>query len=510
MADPWAEFKQVSEPDPWAEFQKPASAPAAPILAPKTGTSRLAALRAGVGMGATLGAAPKLAAYSTPDWEAPNPELGGASLRELGAKEYTPQQARARAKQLVSEAKGAHPWIYYPAEIAASLPYYAAMPGPTAARSSPLAWQMAAGAGRGGVAGLASGIASGETPLDVALQTGTGVIAGGGAPAVVEAAKQGARATAVGLGRHLLQGHGGLSLQRPLTDAEVLAALREKAILPFASIKSGAERLAKVRSRLGRQEQGVLEAMEKKGITGPRAGDVATEFMGEGERLGAQTVGSPRPGYYIGAAEELVPGIGQARAYGATPEQIRLLRPGKPVGPENRLGLVQAEEMKREAQNIAAKEFDRISGQRSVLGETKIDMARRLRENVEREIAAQAEKAPEEAARFVPLKRHLGNIMGASDAAEVAAARAARRRWLSPYMAMAGVGGAIAGHQTGGLGNALAYGIAAPLVVRTMESRVPSALTWGGYNLAELLGSEGGSELTKAALLAAALRRREE
>jgi hypothetical protein len=142
------------------------------------------------------------------------------------------------------------------------------------------------------------------------------------------------------------------------------------------------------------------------------------------------------------------------------------------------LRLEQTENIKRSLQDKA--KYDRVQGDDVMMGARK-GAASIVRAANERAIEDQSAKAPDLAAAFVPLKRKLGPLIEASDAADIAAARAANRQ---PH----GLGSKVMAAGALSTGNVPAA--AATLYGTTaLRNRGPATLGWAANKAAKLLRS---------------------
>jgi hypothetical protein len=297
----------------------------------------------------------------------------------------------------------------------------------------------------GGVAGLLGGAMAGALPNPAAL-----------APA--RSAAERMRETAINQGRKVLTGNAApMSTRKPLSPEAIQAAYDTGAIRPLGTVEGAASRLAATRETLGDQYSQVVAALEAKGITGPDATDLAVKLLNEAQATSGQSLGSPKPGLFENIAEELVQ---------------------KPTDASGRLGLSQAENMKRTLQRAAQSEYTK-EGRSSLSGEAHKDIASRLRQAIEDEVTAQSGKAPAEAAAFEPIKRQLGAIIEASTAANRGAARAANRQQFglgSKVLA----GGALASGSVPGA-------VAALVGSNALRNRGPATVGWTANQLARAL-----------------------
>jgi len=313
----------------------------------------------------------------------------------------------------------------------------------------------------------------GASASDVAASAaGGGAVGGGiykGLPLVADLLGAAAQKVAPRLhqgalewGRKALTGNAGaISVKKPLSEEAVQAAYDTGAIKPFGAIQGTAERLGVTREALGEEYAQIVAALEAKGVTGPNAILLAKKMVEEGKQVAAKSLGSPAPGMFRSVAEELSGKVDPT-----------------PFAPK-RLGLSQAEDMKRTLQQAARGEYVK-EGPTSLAGEAKKDLASMLRQAVEDSVAEQAGKAPVEAAAFVPVKQRLGSIIEASTAADTAAARAARNQKF-------GLGSKVLAGGTLATGNV--PGAAATLFAAdAARTRGPSTMGWA-YNKAA-----GGAE----------------
>jgi len=267
--------------------------------------------------------------------------------------------------------------------------------------------------------------------------------------------------TAIGR-RVLTGGTTPLSARKQIPPEVIDEAFAQGAFKPGGTTQSASDALNAARQRVGSQDAQLLATMEAQGIAGPDANALAKQLEAEAAQKAARSLGSPEPGMFQGAAQELRT---------------------KPVDAQGRLSLGAAEDMKRTLQFEAQKEYDKIARQFTPTGEAKKALASRMRQAVEDEIAAQSAAAPDEAAQFVPLKQQFGRIAQAANIAEEGASRASRRSPVSLTDMMAATAGY--GHG-GGL-----KGAGALLASKLARTYGPSTATWALKGTAQ--GLEGMS-----------------
>lgn len=270
------------------------------------------------------------------------------------------------------------------------------------------------------------------------------------------------------LGRRALTGgKTPLSVKKPVSDDAVRAAYEEGAFRPLGSVKGASERLWGARDAVGQRYSDIIDALDSAGVTGPNAGQLSAGLRAEANQSFANSLGSPKPRLFRAMAAELLQKPNQGNKFGGD------------------LGLKQAEAMKRTLQHEAATEYDKLLNKMRPTGEAKVEMAARMREAIEDAVTQQASKAPAEAAAFEPVKRHLSNIIEASNAANEGAARMAYRSAIGLPELMGASAGAAAGNIPGAV-KALA-------LTKVLRTRGPQTGAWAGLKLADSLrGIEPG------------------
>lgn len=350
-----------------------------------------------------------------------------------------------------------------------------AMPSPVFKAKKPgsLASRLRAAGKTGAAYGALSGLTEGEA--DVAggewgkamVDVGAGAAAGAGLGPLVGVGAEGVAkllagpAERVGINagrRHLLNGADSLSSREPVSDAAVREAVESGAIRPFANTKATYQRLIQESDRVGAAYGELVAKLEKRGVQGPAAKEVAYRLLGEAIDLAPNTMNEALPAEYLKQA-------------------TAMLTKSPKGGP---LGLTQAESLKRSLQEQAR--YGRIE-------ETPLNRIRRksasiVREANEEAIESAASRAGSEseiaqmAEYFRPLKKRFGALAEAEAAAERGAARSAQRSQFGLTDYLAGSAAATvdptAGVATGVLNNAL-------------RNRLPSAVATDALGLSNAL-----------------------
>ncbi|HEX8875380.1 MAG TPA: hypothetical protein VF777_01430 [Phycisphaerales bacterium] len=341
-----------------------------------------------------------------------------------------------------------------------------------------------------GNAMVGGGLTPNDNPVEIGKNAGLAAATAYGAgkflPKAVDAISQraapwlGEKATALAR-RVLTGGKTPLSVKQPVSQEAVDAAFQSGAIRPLGSTSGTAERLKEARGLAGQEYADTLAALEKAGVKGPKALDLARELHAEANQSANVTLGSPKPGIFRSVADELLT---------------------KQTGPNQvggELGLTQAESMKRALQHEAATEYDKLLNKMRPTGEAKVAIASRVRQAIEDAVEAQAAQSPQEAAAFVPAKQKLGALIEASNAANEGAARAAYRSHFGLPELQGMVAGAAAHGTPGG-----ALGLVGTKLIR---GRGPSTGAYLLHTLEELAkNAPGGATGPSTPLLANAVR----
>lgn len=337
---------------------------------------------------------------------------------------------------------------------------------------------------------LAGGLTPNDDPVKIGMNAGAGALTAYGSgkflPKALEAVSErvapwlGEKSTALAR-RVLTGGKTPLSVKQPVSQEAVDAAFNAGAIRPFGSTSGTAERLSTAKAGAYAEYAQTLDALEKAGVKGPKALDLARALHNEANQTSNVTLGSPKPGIFRDVADELLT---------------------KQTGPNQvggELGLTQAESMKRALQHEAATEYDKLLHKMRPAGEAKVAIASRVRQAIEDSVEAQAAQAPQEAAAFVPAKQKLGALIEATNAAKEGAARAAYRSHFGLPELQGMVAGA-ASHGTPG-------GAIGLLGTKLVRGRGPSTGAYLLRTLSELAkSSPQGANSPSAPLLANAIR----
>jgi hypothetical protein len=367
----------------------------------------------------------KLARQVDVDKDAINAQQPGGRLRAL-LQDYRLNRDADRAGN--ARAKEAHPGACLATEIAAGVPLAFALPGGQATSVGGMAGAGALAGGLGGLGGSDADLTKGDVGgalWDTGVGATLGAALGAGASYLPKVAKAAAGKGAellerlgIGQGRKVLTGGTkSISQAAAVSDDAVRRALEEGAIRPLGTTAGAAERLGVLREGAGEQYAQIVQALEEAGVHGPQRDALARQLFQEAQGAAANTAGSSVPGYLNGIAQDVaglpgrqIPGE-LAPVAGEVGETI-----GQPV---ERLGLQQAENVKRSLQDAARREYTKVGGN-TELGEAKMAAAARLRQAVEDAVAEQAGKAPAQAAAFEPVKKRLSELISGSNAAEKA------------------------------------------------------------------------------------------
>lgn len=378
-------------------------------------------------------------AEAAQQWFAANrPDVAAAQAAEAGRGAAPAAYAKARDVEREGNrlAREDRPGYYLGGEIAgAAVPALALGPGASGGSTGA---KMLAGAKSAAPIGAAYGFGGSEssTPggqmLDAFIGGTGGAAVGAAIPAamslarpVLKRASDWLSEAAINQGRKVLTGNAApMATRKPLSEEAIRAAYDVGAIRPFGTVEKAAEKLSGAREAAGQQYADLIAALEAKGVTGPNAAKLAGDLLAQSEAAAGQTLttADPGPAALRDVAYELL-GLKQGM------HGLKRVAPKPLLGasPGGDLGLTQAENMKRTLQQAAQAEYVK-EGAQSLAGEAKTDLASHFRRAIEDEVAAQASKAPAEAAAFEPVKRQVGALIEASKAADRGAARAANRQ----------------------------------------------------------------------------------
>jgi hypothetical protein len=345
---------------------------------------------------------------------------------------------------------------------------------------------IAGGVALAGVGGLPAAMASGALisggqsenhPIKEGLK---GAAIGGAVAKVLPPVVKWAGEKAVRYGRNALSGAlSPLARRKELPEAAVREALDIGAIQPLGTVRGAAERLRQAADPLADDYADILKRLEAAGVEGPEAEALAQGFLNDAQAA-TQTsaMGRATGGPYAAALRE----SGESIASRALP-----------VSGKGRLGLMQAEKMKRGLQSRASTDYHK-EGPTSLAGAGRKETAARVRAAIEDAVEQQAAKAPAEAAAFEPVKAKLHRTLTALGAASEGAARQARRSPFGLHEAMGLASGIATGNPV--------HGVASAGGMNLLKERLPSTLAWTFDRTAKGLGGPAAdSEL--AALIAA-------
>lgn len=372
------------------------------------------------------------------------------------------RENRDQARAVDEAAQKANPGAYLAGDVGGSLITAPLVPG-GAAKTLPKA--IAAGMALGSVGGLGSSRADltrGEYG-QAAVDTGVGGVVGGAAGAGGYLASQFPKTlSALGtkLGRRAIGG--GSAAKKVLSEDVIKEAVDSGAIRPFSGSHAILERLGEATKNQGEKVGGIIERAGKRGIKGPDATELAVGLLDEtGGEPFAEAGRNPRVNVFRQAAKDIS---------------------NEPTDASGRLGLKQAEDIKRLMQTEAKREYSRLPGFQSPEGAAHVEAAERVKSAVEREIERQAHLAPEEAAAFVPAKEKYGRLAKAFAAATAGANKHASHAMLDFPEELVALG-EIATGEPGGA----AKGIGAAALHSLLKSRGPSTGAWASFKLADAL-----------------------
>lgn len=396
-------------------------------------------------------------------------------------------------------AKEAAPGTYLASEIVSGLPLSFALPGGQAKTAGGMAGAGALAGGLGGLGGSEADLTKGDVLgalADTGIGAGLGAALGAGAAYLPKAVK-----AAAGKGSELLErlgisqgrkvltgGTKSISQAAAVSDDAVKRALEEGAIRPFGTTSGAAERLDVLREAAGAEYARIVQALEAAGVVGPERDALAAQLFAKARQEAASNVG-PVPEYIKGTAERIAGLPAEARIAG----EVRPVAGdvGETIGAEvERLGLTQAEDVKRSLQDLALAEYRKVGGN-TLLGDAKMANAADVRRAVEQAIESQSGRAPEAAAAFIPVKQRAGQLIEASSAAEMALNSAKNKNAISLrdlLVVLAGAGKDTTATQK------------AALLPLSMVARAtgPSTVASGAYSAGEALRRLTGLTLPKS------------
>lgn len=266
---------------------------------------------------------------------------------------------------------------------------------------------------------------------------------------------------AIDQGRRVLtNGADSLSTRNKVRDDAVEEAIRERGIVPFGTTKGTLERLQGTSAKQYSAYNQVVEQLAERGVRGPDAEAIAQKLLAEASDLESNTLNESLPELYRRAASQVVQ------------------KTGNPKAP--RLGLVQSENLKRSAQDMA--DYGRI--EETPANEVYRDIATIFRKGNEEAIDEQTAKSADAGLRalgsqFVPVKQKMGRLIEATSAAKRGAARGAQRSAIGPKEIAAGMTAAASGN--------LQAVPAAMAATKAANTRIPSAVASYGLRASDAL-----------------------
>ena len=332
----------------------------------------------GLAHGATFGFAPAIAGGASALMD----ELRGdpRSLAEAYAAERKDSLSKFKA------AHDAHPYFYNTGDVAGNVVGGFALAPLTGGAS--LAGAAGAGALAGGLSGLGDSTSEGADLGDTVKNVGVGAVGGGLAGGLGHAAGSligaGVRKLAPSVTNALdetaatqlnraVGGSNKLSVKQLLDKRAALAALDKGEVRALDTPKSISARINGVkdaegnvvqeglRQRSGQMKGGAIRALDAEGVRGPDAEDLAKHFEAKGAEIRQNSIGSDIPNYYDQLATD-----------------TRAKIPANDLTHDGTLGLDQSDSMTMNAQQRAAKEYDKIAGQYTEKGDALKDSASTL------------------------------------------------------------------------------------------------------------------------------------
>lgn len=494
--DPDAYLKKKAAFDPDAYVKRKASDPGvlpAPEETPES-TSFGRTLASQFLQGATKGwadeAAGKIFKATQPVRIQTGPEYSGEEPVDPG------NVLRDRLRRESHAAQDAHPVLSFAAHVGGDIAsdYLASKIGTPVAST---AYQV----GSGALAG--AGMSEGETIKDVAIDSGIGAgtalfgnavgryALGPLAARVAPALRRWLNEKAVDQGRRVLtNGADSLSNRQPVAEEAVKEAIDSGAIKPLGTTQGAFKRLDRLAEDQGAAYGAVVEELEKQGVKGPAAKEIADELMSRASVLRPNTMNDALPAEFEKqAAEVLSKRTFAPKATGTT------LTGGTryAIQRDPNLGLSQTESLKRSLQKLA--QYDRTASK--PLNDVRKEIASVVREANEEAIEAAGKANPGTdiehlAEGFVPLKQRLGRILEAREAAQRGAARGAQRRGVGISDYLTANAAAAAGDPTGGLATGAANNF--------LRNRGTSAVAVGARRIAESAPVRNAREVLPAAV----------
>jgi hypothetical protein len=401
-----------------------------------------------------------------------------ASLGDLYRKE------RDAARNENDIAKKRSPKAFFLGEMAGGVPMAMATGGAgTAPRLATLVktgMAMGAATGLGGSeADLTQGNVGGAA-ADTALGAGVGGATAAVMPSLLKLAGRAASGVAkkademfIDRGRKVLQGGSTLTGQgkKAISPEAVRAAGDVGAFKPLGNTQGAYEKVDAARGAVGDIYGRIVKSLEANGIKGPKAQALAQELASGGRLAEMDTMNAAVPQVWRENAERLT--ASRQLPSGATQDII-------PKDAAGHLSLTRAENLKRSLQQQA--KYNRLNLAETEQNEARKGVASTIRQGVEDEIAQQMPGASPQVqaigSMFVPVKKQLGLLIEAGDAAEKAASQQMKRT-NSLHHAVA-MGPALA-H-----GNLLAAAKAAG-AESLIRNRGPSTTAWASRKVARAI-----------------------
>lgn len=396
----------------------------------------------------------------------------------------TYRKARDAERQVLEASREQHPWLSTLGNLAGDVAsdYVLSKVGlPVTSQG----YQVTSGALSGLLGGTAELTSDKRTPasearaaLDTGLGAGlayaapkVGAAAGRVAAPLLRRARSSLEGVAASMGRRVLQGGSDLAsaTRREVPDEVILDAIANNSILPFGTTQGALRRLnAEVADR-GELYNQILQNLEEVGVQGPEVEPLARQLLDRADDVARQSLGSQGPANAYRSAGQRLENI----ARGGTGTRGA-------IGPvEQRLGLQEAEAMKRRLQDEAR--YGLISD--TPLNDAKKEIAGRVREAIDQAVEQAGQAAPPDsltallAERFVPAKQSLGRALAGRELAEKGTARIAGRNAIGLRESMLGAMTS-GGDPVTGLLNSAGLSLA--------KSRLPSAGAQGAYWLSRL------------------------
>lgn len=235
-------------------------------------------------------------------------------------------------------------------------------------------------------------------------------------PGAMARLRQGLESSALDKARKVLtNGADQLSNRNPVADSAVREALDSGAIPIWGTTEGAFRRLEDLAEVRGQQYASIVERLERAGVPGPNARALADELLTRARSLDLTEMNPAIPNEYRTVVGNILDKAEIAEQRG--------------LAPTGRLGLTQAEDIKRSLQAMA--KYGRRED--TPLNEARKEIASIVRQANEDAVDAAGSRAAAEsevaqlAGDFVPVKQRLSRTLEARSAAERGAAKAAQR-----------------------------------------------------------------------------------